>query len=91
MPSLQLYTLSFLGVYFKKIQPYPRKMVLFPLFIVVLYPLWALADTTQKKISLYTTVLVTFMCAFRYHVGHVVTISFTLIMSSAFSISSLLV
>ena len=90
IPPLYLCILSFLIVYSKKVQTTPRKLVSFTLYIVVLDPLWAMDDMIQNKFSLYSTALVTFICAFRYCSGHVVIISFTLILSSEFSIPSLL-
>ena len=77
-------------MYSKKVQTSPSKLLSFPFSIVVLDPLWALDDIIQNKVSLYTTVLVTFRCEFRYFSGQVVIISFIIILSSEFSISYLL-
>ena len=90
IPPLYLCILSFLVVYSNKVQPSSRKLASFTLSIVVLDSLWALDDMIQDIVSLYSTFLVTFVCAFIYCSRHVVIISFTLIFSSHFSISSLL-
>ena len=91
MTSLQTFILSFLMLYSKKFQSSPIKLLSFTFSIVVLDPLWALCDMIQKTFSLYTTVLVSFGCEFRYQSVNVGIISFTIIFSLAFSVSFLLV